>query len=448
MKCMKAAGILAVAVTIGAPLTGGAQASRHERAMMEVTKDDRLRVVRELNRLPPKRVRWGQEKGARAGTVIVLEEPLGKVEGTFDVEVELFISFIDNGGRHNIGWRNLSTTIWKWFGSVLKAGVPAAIHVQHVGSGPYLEPEWDDARRQYQEIAMGWGELVWTRDGPRHRRADANLKALFDRRDKNERLATREAARKFLEAEGLPVEEWEASLGQPDVIEGMREADRRWAAIAVQGSKRYRRAFEAIPDPVILINGKYLITSNTAARHGGKRIESVYRLANRVVRREWEKGQAARRERIKEDINDLEMTEIAYGMEEGAAPERVMDLERTDPEVQSGTVLVEWLHSGRTELGRKLKAKMRALSSGLPAHVVFIEREARQRATEVKVRKINPEYDSKELMTGRFFWQDPIVLVNANLDALGVAPSNSVRFRDAGSARSRRRGACLRICLR
>ena len=125
---------------------------RHERRMMEVSDKERMAKIKRLNRIRKEAFAWGRERRGTRSSVITLKEPLERIEGRYAVEIELFMSFVDNGGRHHTAWRNLSKTVNEWFEPIRKQGINVGLYIQHPGSGPYLlRPAHVETRRSYRK---------------------------------------------------------------------------------------------------------------------------------------------------------------------------------------------------------------------------------------------------------------------------------------------------------
>lgn len=280
------------AMTVGSTVTAERETpremSREERRMIRVPIRERKRSAKEFDRIPLARIKWGEEKEGSKSTVVELDPPLPRIDDESQVDVELFLSFVDNAGAQKTGWRTIGVTAGRWRNELRKAKLPVRIYAHHPRTGPYLNPKWDRACGHYQDLVLGWGRQKWVRGFYREEGAVKNLELLRTRGDGKHLIATREDAERFLWANWLPLKEWKASLEREEIKELMEQTDRRWREVALRGSEGYAKAFKGIADPILLINGRYLITANTSRRHRGNTTENVYRLANRVIRREIE----------------------------------------------------------------------------------------------------------------------------------------------------------------
>ena len=380
--------------------------------MMELSDRDLNRRVKEFDRLRLRDIEWGREKRARSATVIELDPPLARLDESPGVDVEFFYNYIDNSGGQKLGWRNAGTTVGGWWTSIWKRRLAVRVHLHVPGSGPYLNPEHETARGYYQKLAMGWGRPVRRTEGRGlDPRMEKTLHELWARRDMRYVMGSDDDAERFLKYHGLSVEEWRASLESTRVVAQMRETDERWAEIARRGSEEHAKAFKSPAGPVLLINGRFLITANTMRRHGGKAVRNAYRTASWIVRNEIERIERELPGKRKAEIATLSSEEFAYGMEDGSRPEKAIDRRRKEPVRKTDTVLVEWLYSKVAELSTGLEPAMRAWAGSLPARVSFIEREASNPDTSERARQMGFKGEVEELVSKRLLWRDPVLLI-------------------------------------
>ena len=312
--------------------------SRQERKMTRVSDRERRRAVREFKGLQQADIEWGNEKAAKRATVIVLDPPLRRQSGPTQVDVEVFFSFVDNGGGQT-GWWTIGSVMGKWMGKMTARRLPVEIRTHHLGHGPYLSPTWNTSRRLYQGLVMGWEPLIFGK-GLKANRAFTNLIKLVERGDDKHLIETQKDAEQFMWANWLPLEHWKKSLASPETAQRIRDVNQRWAKVAKQGSKVYAKTFKGLPDPVLLIDGKFLITANTARRHGGKAVENVFLIANWIIRQELKKipSYGFREETIK------------WGMERKPKKGELIQLRKPFPAGEG--VEIEWLYTYITPDGQ------------------------------------------------------------------------------------------------
>ena len=105
------------------------------------------------------------------------------------------------------------------------------------------------------------------------------------------RPGTEDRVRRLVSAAGLTWDQWQANT-RHDIEEIAAYTDERWQAIAKRAIAIQPDVFASVPDPIILINGKYLVTQNTARRGEGrvKGARRTLRTANWLIRQELERN--------------------------------------------------------------------------------------------------------------------------------------------------------------
>ena len=138
---------------------------------------------------------------------------------------------------------------------------------------------------------MGWEPPAFIGDpGTQTKGGFINLIRLMERGDEKHLIESQEHAEEFMWGNWLPLEEWKKSLEKPEITRRLRQVNERWAKLAVMGSNVYSNTFRGIPDPILLIDGKYVITANTMRRHGGNEIKNVFLTANWIIREQLKKN--------------------------------------------------------------------------------------------------------------------------------------------------------------
>ena len=249
-------------------------------------------AIRQLDGIKSDAIKWGMEKKPRRGTVIELSEPLPKTFGDDWVQVEWFQAFVDKQGRSAVAWRAISRVLATWnIGGYAKI----ATIVRPVGKGPKLNEEFNTERRLYQELLLGWKT-----QGLIGREIEDEPQALLFRtllmRGKaraEPQMRSREDAERIIRSVGLSVEEWRENLEEEGTERAIKTADERWSHIVTEGRKHHLGMFNDYPEPILLINGKWLITANAMRRHGSKAVEHVFLAANWTIREEMKAATAA-----------------------------------------------------------------------------------------------------------------------------------------------------------
>ena len=178
-------------------------------------------------------------------------------------------------------------------------------------------------------------------------------------------------------------------------------------------------AFRRVPYPVMLINGKYLLTANTMRRHGGRAVENVYRTANWIVRQEWEQTEKKIREKRLGQAEAMTLDEIRYGTEEHARTEQVIEIGKPGTPVSAGSVTVEWIYDKEAALAAALEPKMKAWAETLPEGTEWTAREISDPETIKRAGRIVPGRNIKETVRTEFLWRDPVVLIGARYLVVG-----------------------------
>lgn len=320
----------------------GRELTEHERKMMQVSANELEQVIREIRNVRRKDLRWKKKRQASRTTVIVLDPPLARLGRHDAVYIEAFHTSIDNSGGQETGWWSWGRSSSGWLRELRAARIPIRYYDQSVAEGPYLHPKWKVSRKWYQRLRTGWGRYELGKGLGSSAEGMTVRGRLWQRRFRQYPIASEEDARKFMEWNELSFEDWKESLARPQIQSLMREADERWAELAIRGTEQYPEAFQGLPDPVLLINGKYLITRNTAGRQGGNPIRNAYQLANGIIREEIERLPAYRFER--EDVK----WGNARRPKRGRRAELV-ELEQPFPAGEG--IVVEWAHTYVTEDG-------------------------------------------------------------------------------------------------
>ena len=348
--------------------------TRGEERMMKVTARDVDRAMRSF-RINLRDIEWGKEKRGTRTTVITLEPGLKRLGKEDAIDVEAFFVGIDNSGSQRAGWWLRAATMGNWVGSMLESRVPIRFYPHDVSKGPYLDPRWDENRHWYQKAAMGWGRHEAGVGIESSKTAMAASTALWIRGHEEAPLEREEDVRRFAAKwKTISFDEWKYNLRRPEIVAAMRQANERWAEIAIRGSDAYAKAFRGIPGPVLLINGKYLITANTMKRGGGRAIENAYRTANWLIRQEIENLVREHPDTVRvHKARRLGRKSIGYGEEAGADRGRVIVLNKDERPPSDSKVVVERFYSYGTRLERELERGVERWAKTLPKDVQLIE---------------------------------------------------------------------------
>ena len=317
----------------------GAKVQQMTARQFERWRRSELKKLKALMDTKPENVGWSKTRRASRSTVIVLDPPLRKLSGPDKVDVEIFYSYLDELGR-GIAFTG-TQVLWARWGISLADEAKTSYgmiqrHNQIVGSGPKVPARFARQQRHAQELHYGheWYRLDPAGDedtGWRVLEALVYLAqggGLFS-------LDSREGLESLLTRHEVSVEEWNRKTSQY-VERRISEADSRWARIVEQGSSVYDKAFDGLSDPILLIDGKYLITRNTVARQGGRRaVERVYQTANSLIRHQIERNPR----------QGFEMQRILWENERKARRGEITELEHAFAVPDPSKIDVEWLYT-------------------------------------------------------------------------------------------------------
>ena len=301
------------------------------------------RRTRQLQRMDTNRVKWGKETKATRSNMIVLDQPVIRRALPGFVHVEWFSRWVDNDGNSVASLHARKLTGIDWARSMLEeSNIPVLYENYVLTKGPGLSEEFDDARTMLQELAStityGWPasndkNITTLRKKILRMAMDGELQ-FVKRRVDVERLV-REA--------GVDKNEWEEIA--EDVRGRWRQfVEARWKAIAENAMKQDPTVFENVPDPIILINGKYLITQNTMRRQGGMNApERVLKAANWLIRTEWER----------DPQYGFDEDKITWRNERKPRRKQMIELNPAYPDPDPDKVNVEWLYTYISEDGQK-----------------------------------------------------------------------------------------------
>ena len=267
-------------------------------------------------------IAWGKEKRPVRSRVIVLDPPLAKTTPPDRVEIEWFHSHIDESGQWGV-WVQTWLQVTKWNASLLKARVPVTMNHRVVGKGPTLLRVYNDRRRAYQELIYAW-EGGANRGKP----GRAVQYHLIQTRDRVDQIASRTSLEKIVEAAGQSVEEWRALVDTERTRARITEANERFRELMTQAAKVTEKALRTPQDPILLINGKYLLMSPVSGK-----MKDLFRMANWIIRTEIERL----------PHHGFDAKKIAWGNK--TKPKRGELTELRTPFAHDGKISIEWAHT-------------------------------------------------------------------------------------------------------
>ena len=228
-------------------------------------------------------VRWGKTEATTAMNVIILDPPVPRTGDRSRVHVEWFSSWIDATGGSTTAVHTRRLVQDKWAVSVAgRLREKVWVLRRYLATGPGLGTQYEEQRKHARHL---W--LVTGQGQSANRRLAERARSRFVRKAYSNGLTdlTHEArVEATAERWKVPWKEWRnESAGTVGRI--TRFTDNRWKSIAERAMAVQPDVFAGIPDPIILINGKYLITQNTARNDEGKvkGPQRVLRIANGII---------------------------------------------------------------------------------------------------------------------------------------------------------------------
>ena len=295
--------------------------------------------TRQIRRAKDEAVRWGNEKRAHPSNMIVLDEPL-ETSRPDHVLVEWFNRWIDDDGG---SWASISArdlVYIGWSENLLREEkLPVLFRDMIVAEGPGLRDEFVEPRKRMQEITAILGLRIHATGIETAELTRELMKRATEGRLRH--LKREVDVRRLIEGAGIDWNAWEAE--QTPIIEEWEPwATDRWSRMAEQALAQDPNVFEYVPDPIILIDGKYLVTQNTVRQQGGwKAPETVLKVANWLIRRQLE--------RMPQHGFDPER--IKWGNNRRPRRGELVELKEPFPKNADG-IVVEWAHSYVTAEGQ------------------------------------------------------------------------------------------------
>lgn len=293
----------------------------------------------------PKDAYRQHEKRPIKSRMVILDPPLPKTMGPDVVEVEWFHTPIDSAGSGGI-WGSAATRVVGWWTSWMKPDgdgkvAPVKLHFRMFGKGPTMLREFSRHRRVYQELVYAWGDIEFRTEGMKAFVAlnERTLKAGGSLRGMNTRLGMesviRSAAEMYPNYPRLNVDEWRALVDREETKARIREADERYLKMMTKAVKKNRRMRNGPHDPMLLIDGKYLLTGPITGR-----ITDLFRMANWIIRKKVEEIPSY----------GFKPEEIQWGMERKPKKGELIKLRKPFPAGEG--VEIEWLYTYITPDGQ------------------------------------------------------------------------------------------------
>ena len=317
--------------------TAEAQAQQMSQSEFNRWRRDRERRTKRLADVSKTRIAWGKERRPNETVVIEINPPLQKRGGAENTEVEWFFSYLNDVGITTTGRLAQRAVILRWLPSMRAENIPIRVRRRLLGIGPGLPARFDKQRTRIQEIYLG--SQWYAHEG----RGNETIVKVFvqSMRDGSIILIReRRDVERLVERAGIPAEEWWKNTTHY-IAANTTLAEKRWSELYARAPAD---AFEGIADPILLIDGKYLVTGNTAYRQRRSRApERAFQTANALIRQAIE---ASPRFGVKTQ-------DILWGNEHKPGRKEIVQLTIPYPTTEGNPIEIEWLYTYVTNDGQR-----------------------------------------------------------------------------------------------
>ena len=282
---------------------------------IKAQREGKLRVMKKTDRAA---IVWGNEKRPNGTIVFRLDPPLRKVKGRAVVEVELFSTSVDDDGWTELHCRARDLALRTWWPSIEKAGLPVWLAHRQIDQGAGLDSPYHENRRAISELIVGG---AWYANNGDERGVEV-VRGTMERLRADERLReiTQTDVEEILTGAGIDAGDWRKETREE--VEAVRAMDNsRWEDFAVQYLKwvgnraRLTSRLGRGAAPILVIDGKYLVTMNTIWRQGGLRApERVFQTANSLIRHRMETSPSGKAETGENDKEEKTMNYTAAAL--------------------------------------------------------------------------------------------------------------------------------------
>ena len=287
---------------------------------------------------------WGNESKPNGSIVLKLDPPLEKTKGSNVIEVELFSAFVDDDGLTQSDCLARELALGVWWPSIENAEVPISLDYRLVTQGPGLDSSYHESRRRIVELVVGGS---WYASNGDERGTEVVNLAI-------RRITTADVLVQIDETDimrivtdaGIDPAKWRKETGA-EVEKARAHDNARWEQFgsqAVKWSRNTRLGTGA--SPILVIDGKYLVTMNTIWRQGGlKGTERLFQTVNRLIQQQLEGSRSQQRGAGTTDNQEEKMNYTAAAL--AAATAFLVACVPTTELAEDGT----WMGGWRTESG-------------------------------------------------------------------------------------------------
>ena len=324
-------------------IRSAAAADRTEEARKELVEEFWARIDK-IEGTKSRNIRWGKEKRATRSNTIILKRPLTTSVNSLTAQVEWFVHPISANATSR-GWTATRTLVWNyWTPSIIEDGKTQFLVLERtISEGPGVNKEHADAARMMHYLWLGAG---WYVEQNRVEEARGLIDALnMARGTSTTWLDTEEEVKELVERSRLDWKQWKSNVDEY-THKYMQEDNERWKNVAQQALEQSPKVFDIMPQPMLLIDGKYLITYNTSAQQGARKApQRVFHIANWLIRTENERKMR----------HLITPGEFLWGNERKPKRGEMLKFRQAHEDRVPEKVDVEWLYSYTSGDGRHSK---------------------------------------------------------------------------------------------
>ena len=276
---------------------------------------------------------WGKEKKPVRSRIIVLDPPLPKTIGPDQVQVEWFYTPIDARGKNRV-WVFARSTVRDWYGTVPKE-TPVQMVPRMVGKGAAIPERFEANHRLFQEMVLAWdGDELSNLAEP----GAAEIGLLSESLETVlSSIDTLEQGVELVEKFGLPVEEWLKRREWEQTERKIREVNDRYAEMMNRTAKVQKKLIRTPMDPILLIDGKYLLTGSVTGR-----TRDLFRMANWLIREQMERNPR----------HGFDMKSIQWDNKREPKRGEIIQVDQTGANDNPNTIDIEWFFTYITNEGQ------------------------------------------------------------------------------------------------
>ena len=306
-----------------------------------------IRVRKSFDWLPAEAIGKGKEVRPRAHKVVVLDPPLPTSTPPGTVQVEWFHAPYDGKDSHAV-WGSMGTQTMLWRNSWnidRDDGPPVTMIWRMVGKGPNLLRRFNENRRVFQEMVYAWGDGQFEQGFisaylALHRWARFQDLATVRSRGQGAAILRLSGTGKLKNWDTISISEWWERVDSKETKARIEETDSRYFEMMTRGIEQNRRLRRVPQDPIILINGKFLLTGQLESN-----ATRLFGMVNWIVREERERTAASA----------VNHRETRYPNQREPKPGELKHVEG-EMDLSDG-IDVNWLYSYIGEDGKATKAR-------------------------------------------------------------------------------------------